>query len=423
MIPTLIGITFLTYVIIRSAPGDPLSATMQEGRGPQKGMLTSGDQGNYKKLLHLDKDPVTAYFFWVQDFFSEKNISSKYKRFVFDVILERLPNTIALNVYSLIIFYALGLSLGIDSAVRAGTIRERVITVLLFLMYSLPSFWVGLILIVYMGSGGMVRDSTGGWLPGGLASYQTLFVMALALFGAAFLIQKTRRQDACGTEKSNPLMWVVNGLRAAGWVSVALLIAGMIVFAALAFNNRFSITEFERMLLFREIPARLSGLPIARLEPDNTAPYTYLELLWASIPYYIMPVICMSYAGLASESRYLRVGLMGVLREDYVRTAKAKGLAGWQVIARHALPNALTPIVVQLAGLLPGLIGGSVIVETIFSVPGMGLLFFEAVQARDYNLIMAEAFIGAVLVLFGILVSDLLLAVLDPRVTFEKAAS
>src|SRR5436853_7903352 len=104
MIPTLFGITFLTYVIIRSAPGDPTSMKMEEGRGPPRNVLTAGDQGDYRKLLHLDKDPVTAYFLWAGDFFiPERNVSSKYKEFVFSVILSRLRNTLALNAYSLFI--------------------------------------------------------------------------------------------------------------------------------------------------------------------------------------------------------------------------------------------------------------------------------------------------------------------------------
>lgn len=434
MIPTLFGITFLTYVIIRSAPGDPQSIKVEEGKGgTARQTLTAGDQGDYRKLLHLDKNPVKAYFYWVGDFFNfsdrTPNISSKYKVWVFDIIMQRLPNTLILDLYALIIFYSLGIPLGIDSAIFSRSVRERVATVLLFLLYSLPSFWVGLNLIVWIGQGGRVRD----WLPDGLRSFRYLALFVALAFLAAWAARALGRKaalkkggdpDAPAFRRPDPppaLAWTATALSGMAWVGVALLTVGLLAFVMLAVNNRISMPELAGMIAFGEFPAAIRGMPIAGLEPENASQYTYLQLLRASAPYYLMPIFCMSYAGLAGESRYMRVGMMNVMRDDYIRTARAKGLRGYQVVLRHALPNALTPIIVQLAGLLPGLIGGSVIVEKLFNYPGLGLLTYEAVLARDYNLIMAISFVGAVLVLFGILLSDLVLAALDPRVSFEKA--
>ncbi len=415
MIPTLIGITFLTYVIIRSAPGNPLTQQMDDSKGPRRNNLGGNEAGDYRKLLHLDKNPVTAYFYWAGDFFNpERNVSFTYKTSVFKVILERMPNTLALNIYALIIFYALGLPLGIDSAVNARSVRERVFTVLLFLLYSLPSFWVGLNLIVWLGRGGTVRE----WLPAGLAGFHNVFILVVIFFIVAHLVG--RKLESREPDSGSALAWAKTLLQGTAWVGTALLVAGVVTMVALSVGAGLSAGQFGRMLFLGEIAPQLKGLPIANLQPEDADRLTYLQLLGSSLPYYLMPVFCLFYAGLASESRYMRVGLINVLREDYIRTAKAKGLSKWRVIVKHALPNALTPIIVGMAGVLPGLFGGAVIVETLFSIPGMGRLFVEAVFARDYNLIMAEAFIGAVLVLIGILISDLLLPMLDPRVSFGK---
>ncbi len=110
---------------------------------------------------------------------------------------------------------------------------------------------------------------------------------------------------------------------------------------------------------------------------------------------------------------------MEVLREDFVRTARAKGLPKHIVLLKHALRNALIPIITILAGILPAMIGGSVIIESIFSIPGIGQLGFEAVLSRDYPVIMAIATISAILTLIGILIADLVYVLVDPRISFE----
>ena len=118
-------------------------------------------------------------------------------------------------------------------------------------------------------------------------------------------------------------------------------------------------------------------------------------------------------------SRYMRTSLLEVIRQDYVRTARAKGLSERVVILKHALRNSLIPIVTVMAGLLPVMIGGSVIIETLFSIPGMGKVGFEAILTRDYNVIMAINFVGAFLVLIGILLSDLTYCFVDPRISLD----
>jgi peptide/nickel transport system permease protein len=130
-------------------------------------------------------------------------------------------------------------------------------------------------------------------------------------------------------------------------------------------------------------------------------------------------VICLTYADFAYLSRYQKGSLLEVLREDFVRTARAKGLSESRVILKHALRNSLIPIVTIVASILPAMIGGSVIIESIFSIPGIGQLGFESILSRDYPVIMAIATITAFLTLTGIFISDIAYVFVDPRISFE----
>ena len=136
-----------------------------------------------------------------------------------------------------------------------------------------------------------------------------------------------------------------------------------------------------------------------------------------------LPVVLLSYGGFAGLSRYMRASMLEVLGQDFVQVARAKGLRERVVIMKHAMRNSLIPLVTMLAALLPALIGGSVIIETIFSIPGMGQLGYESVRARDYPTVMALYAVSAVLTLIGILISDLLLSVVDPRIAFGRRQS
>jgi peptide/nickel transport system permease protein len=133
-----------------------------------------------------------------------------------------------------------------------------------------------------------------------------------------------------------------------------------------------------------------------------------------------LPVVLMSYDGFAGLSRYMRASMLDVLGQDFVQVARAKGLPERLVVFKHALRNSLIPQITILASILPGLLGGSVIIETIFSIPGLGQLGYESVLARDFPTVMALFTVSAVLTLVGILISDLLLAAVDPRIAFGR---
>jgi peptide/nickel transport system permease protein len=141
--------------------------------------------------------------------------------------------------------------------------------------------------------------------------------------------------------------------------------------------------------------------------------------LWDRILHMILPVVCLTYASLASISRYARVSMLEALGQDFVRTARAKGLPERLVIFRHALRNALIPIITIFALELPALIGGAVIIESIFSLPGMGQLMFQSLDSKDEPVIMGITFLAAVVTLLSYLAADILYVVVDPRITYE----
>ena len=151
----------------------------------------------------------------------------------------------------------------------------------------------------------------------------------------------------------------------------------------------------------------------------ETESMTTLDMIQDIFYHVILPIVCMSYGGLAALSRYARTGMLDIIRADFIRTARAKGLPEGVVIIKHAARNGMIPIITLMATLLPALIGGSVIIEVIFGIPGMGEYIFSSIMARDYNPVMAVLLISSTLTLIGMLLSDLAYALVDPRITFD----
>jgi peptide/nickel transport system permease protein len=143
-----------------------------------------------------------------------------------------------------------------------------------------------------------------------------------------------------------------------------------------------------------------------------------LEIVMDRVWHLMLPSIILAIGGIAALSRYTRSSMLEVIRQDYVRTAKAKGLSEETVYYKHALRNALLPIITLFGFLIPGLIGGSIIMETVFAWPGIGRLAYQAVLARDYPVVMTINTITAVLVLIGNFVADILYGIADPRIRY-----
>ena len=159
--------------------------------------------------------------------------------------------------------------------------------------------------------------------------------------------------------------------------------------------------------------------PLKGLVPATTWGKTTWQLMWETALHYVIPVFCLSYAGFAGISRYARAGMLEVIKQDYIRTARAKGLSEYTVLLKHALRNAMIILITLFAGLLPGLIAGSIIIEFIFNIPGMGTLSMMALSSRDIPLMMALFGFGGLLTLIGILIADFLYVMVDPRISFK----
>jgi len=252
--------------------------------------------------------------------------SYKHRRSVNDVIVERLPITIVMSALSIVVSYVVAIPLGILSAVRRRGLDDKFITLALFVLYSLPSFWVGQMALLSM---------TGGPSPIPGMEWPEIF--------------PTRGVNSDG------LNW-------------------------------------------------LSGDPRA-----------IMDMLW----HIVLPTTCITYGSLAFLSRQMRSAMLETLDEDFIRTAHAKGLSPTIVVLRHALRNSLVPILTISAGLLPELVAGSIVAESIFNIPGMGLLAFESILNRDYPVINAILFFSAALTLIGILLADLSYAFADPRIAYD----
>jgi peptide/nickel transport system permease protein len=170
------------------------------------------------------------------------------------------------------------------------------------------------------------------------------------------------------------------------------------------------------LLLMILFGVHLELLPISGLKSFNYGDLSFFEKVLDLAKHLVLPVFVSALGGLAGISRYMKSSLLEVLRQEYITTAYAKGLSESVVLKKHALRNALLPVITILGLSVPGLIGGSVILETIFSIPGMGQLFFMSVMSRDYPTIMGILVMGGFLTLIGNLIADICYAVADPRI-------
>jgi peptide/nickel transport system permease protein len=232
-------------------------------------------------------------------------------------LVKRLKVTVPLALSSVLLSYLFALPLGIFSARNHGKRRDGLVTIALFVLFAIPTFWAGLMLILTFGKTG------------------------------------------------------------------------------------------------------LDLLPVVGLHDKDAADLGYWAYGWDTVLHSILPVLTMTYSSLAYLSRQMRAGMMDTLQQDYIRTARAKGLSETVVIYKHALRNSMIPVLTLLASVLPILIGGSIIIEKVFDVPGMGRYAFDGLLKRDFNIIMATTILVGVMTQVGILLSDITYSIVDPRIRNE----
>ena len=310
-IPLLIGITFVSFLVIHLAPGEPVDIQSDES--------SARSDAKVRQLLietyGLDKPLHVQYWNWLTrlvrlDF---GRSFSPDARPVLQKIGERLPITLLLNIVELLIIVMLAIPIGVLSATRQYSTFDKITTIFVFVGFATPDFWLALMLMILFGI-------QLGWLP-------------------------------------------ISGLRSPAWEYLS-----------------------------------------------------FWAQQWDFITHLTLPILVATFGGLAGFSRYMRQSMLEVVRQDYIQSARAKGLSEGAVIGKHALRNALLPIVTVLGLSLPGLIGGSVIVESIFAIPGMGQLMVQAVFERDYPVIMGNLVIVATLTLVANLIADLTYSLVDPRI-------
>lgn len=180
-----------------------------------------------------------------------------------------------------------------------------------------------------------------------------------------------------------------------------------------------SIPSFWLAYLLILGTVKLFGYPVLGMRSFVTEDFSTMEIVLDRLWHLMLPSIILAIGGIAALSRYTRSSMLEVVRQDYVRTARAKGLPEETVYYKHALRNALLPIITLFGFLIPGLIGGSIIMETVFAWPGIGRLAYQAVLARDYPVVMTINTITAVLVLIGNFLADILYGIADPRIRYQ----
>ena len=322
MIPLLIGISLISFFIMHLAPGD---ITNSEASFNPK--TSEESRQKLRELYNLDKPVIVQYGLWMKRMatFDFGNSFASHHKPVFwqttdkdgnvtkGMIQEALPITLIINALGLIITLALAVPVGIVAARKYGLWQDKSITLFNFIGFSIPGFWLSLLLMYWLG----------------------------------------------------------------------------------VVNNWF---------------------PISGLHSLNYETFDNWGKLKDSLSHLFLPVIIPSVTGLAGITLFVKNGMLDVFHQDYITTARAKGLSEHKVIYTHALRNALLPLITIVGLSIPGLIGGSVIAETIFAIPGMGKLFYDAVMMRDFPVIMGILTIGSALTLMGNLVADIAYAWADPRV-------
>ena len=182
----------------------------------------------------------------------------------------------------------------------------------------------------------------------------------------------------------------------------------------------YSLPSFVAALFLQILLAvKLQWLPLYGMTSDGFDSFSLWAKTWDVFLHALMPIACFTYGSLAYYSRFIRANMQEVIRQDYIRTARAKGVSDRRVIWHHAFRNTLIPLVTLIGLTLPGLLSGAVILEQIFTWPGMGRLYFEAIGRRDYDTVMGLTLMFSVLTLLGQLLADMLYAVVDPRVTYH----
>ena len=325
VIPTFLGVTFLTFLLIRLVPGDPIEVRVGERGIPPERLL------ELRRELGLDRPLWQQFLDYIAGVLQgDLGVSLVTRNSVFSEFLTLFPATLELAALAMLFATVVGLPAGIVAAVRRGSVFDHGVMGISLTGYSMPIFWWGLLLILFFSVGL-------GWTP------------------------VSGRLD---------LLYYVEPVT--GFMLVDTLMAG----------------EYGAF--------------------------------WSALHHLILPMIVLGTVPLAVVARMTRSAMLEVLGEDYIRTARAKGLAGKRVIGLHALRNALIPVVTVIGLQVGTLLGGAILTETIFSWPGVGKWLIESINRRDYPALQGGVLLIATTVMAVNLLVDVLYGVLNPRIRHSR---
>ncbi len=449
MIPTLFGITLVVFVVMAASPGGLSVQNLVDTQGlepeARKALLDY-----YNKLYGLDQPAPVQYLRWLNNISpigftsdaegrldgfsllkgSDFGTSSIYGRPVTELLKERVPITILLNVLSLPIIYLIAITIGLRAATKRGETFDVSSSFIMLALWSVPTMLAGVLLMGYFSS-----DQYWHLFPTSGLSYREAYDMpflphwdnawdpiklVLFVFLGAFVlvllsIKVNRRVRAISLGLLGLILgWLFAGLMA-GEPGMVMISLWAIAIGALFYG----IGDME-YASFRTLTLGMIGMLLGAIIAGATMQGEFVrgflvDRLW----HLVLPLICFTYGGFAFLTKLTRTAVLENLLSDYARTARAKGVSEKDVLWRHVFRNSLLPLITVSAALLPSLLGGSVIVESIFSIDGMGKLGVEAVKAKDRELVLSLTLISGLLTLIGYLIADIFYAIADPRVSYD----
>lgn len=328
LIPTFLGITVVTFVLINLAPGSPLDQKIQqirfaEGKGSGSRSSESGVSQEVieqlKKQYGFDKPLHERYMIWLKNLSRlDFGQSFQYEEPVMSVIKSKFPVSLQFGLTSLFLTYLICIPLGVKKAISAGGRFDRVSGLVLYFAYSIPTLVLGIFLVVFFAGG----------------SY---------------------------------LQW----------------------------------------------------FPIGGIQSDNFEDLSFWGQALDRMHHFVLPLICYLIGGFTELTMVMRNSMLDVIKMDYIRTARAKGVSERVVYFKHALRNALIPVATGIGGFFGVFLAGSLIIETIFDLDGIGKLSYNSIFTRDYNVIMGLTFLTSMVLMFGRILSDLIYVLVDPRIDFK----
>ncbi len=449
MLPTLVGVTVVVFTVMASSPGGITAQSLVEDQNLEP-QTKKALEDYYNRLYGLDAPAPLQYLRWLNNvspvgFTHDKNgeydgfsmlkgsnlgQSFRYGRPVGDLIAERVPITLLLNVLAIPLIYLVAIGVGVQAATRRGSRFDVGSNMLMLGFWSVPTMLAGILLIGFFAS-----EQYWHWFPTAGLSERTaldmpflphwsdagdvarlfagIVIATTAMIAVAKSTRRFPRAIAMGTLGFLAAWWMCNALTS--YPGIPFQTGLSLVFTSTGVALALAESPTVRIVSFGLIGAFCGVVFSAHfLEGDLVRGFLF-DRIW----HLILPTFCLSYGGFAFLSRLMRSAVLENLLADYARTARAKGVGEHTVLWHHVFRNSLLPLITVSASLLPALLAGSVIVESIFSIDGMGKLAIEAVKGRDRELVLSITLVSGVLTLTGYLISDICYSIADPRVSYD----